>query len=166
MADPPSADEISAISEKHPFLPSESELEKFVTAWRCGTLPKPCWTHAAHVGVAAYFAFEHDEERTFAILREGIRHYNTCVGTANTDHSGYHETLTGFWAREVGKLVRTGSFGSRLDAVRAAIAAFGDDRYRFRLFYSFDVVGSVRARREWIEPDLDPSAPADPTGAV
>ena len=145
---------------KHAFVVDEAALERFIAAWKLGTLPKRFWTHAAHVGVAAYFAFEENHERTFAILREGIRHYNTCVGTANTEDSGYHETLTGFWAAEVGKLVRSGNFASRLDAVRAAVAAFGEDKYRFRLFYSFDVVGSRRARREWIEPDRNPGAEA------
>ena len=143
--------------ETNAFLRSEADLERFISAWKAGTLPKPCWTHAAHVGVAAYFAFSEAADATFAILREGIRHYNTCVGTANTEDSGYHETLTGFWAREVGNLVRGGNFGSRLEGVQAAVTAFGGDKYRFRLFYSFDVVSSRRARREWIEPDLYPA---------
>ena len=142
---------------KYAFLSDQAALEQFIAGWKLGTLPKRFWTHAVHVGVAAYFAFEENHERTFAILRDGIRHYNTCVGTANTEESGYHETLTGFWAAEVGGLVRSGNFASRLDAVRAAVSAFGEDKYRFRLFYSFDVVASRRARREWIEPDLNPS---------
>ena len=141
---------------KHVFLATEDTLEQFIADWKLGTLPKRLWTHEAHVGVAAYFAFEHENEETFAILRHGIRHYNTCVGTANTEDSGYHETLTGFWASEVGKLVRSSGFSSRLEAVRAAVAAFGEDKYRFRHFYSFDIVGSRRARREWIEPDSMP----------
>ena len=146
---------------KHEFLASQAALEEFIAAWRLGTLPKRCWTHAAHVGVGAYFAFDYAHDETFAILREGIRHYNTCVGTANTEDSGYHETLTGFWAREVGKLVRGEGFTSKLEAARAAVARFGEDKYRFRLFYSFDVVGNRRARREWTEPDLNPDR--DPT---
>ena len=146
--------------DTNPFLKTEANLDEFINAWKCGTLPKSCWTHAAHVGVAAYFAFAENPESTMSILRDGIRHYNTCVGTSNSEESGYHETLTRFWATEVGNLVRSGDFATRLDAVRAAIAAFGGDKYRFRLFYSFDVVGNRRARREWIEPDLSPVAQA------
>lgn len=140
---------------EHVFLTDDAALEGFIAAWRSGTLPKPLWTHAAHVAVAAYFAFGYNAAETLAILREGIRHYNTCVGTANTEDSGYHETLTGFWAGEVGGLVRGGEFPSKLDAARAAVTAFGNDKYRFRLFYSFDVVNCRRARREWIAPDLN-----------
>jgi len=40
--------------------------------------------------------------------------------------------------------------------VRAAVAAFGSERDRFRQFYSFDVVRDRRARREWVAPDLTP----------
>jgi hypothetical protein len=138
------------------FLTDDAALESFVAAWKSGTLPKSNWTHAAHVAVAAYFAREYDAIETFAILREGIRHYNTCVGTANTEDSGYHETLTGFWADEVGRLVRGGEFPSKLEAIRAAVMAFGRDKNRSRLFYSFDVVNSRQARREWIAPDLNP----------
>jgi len=128
------------LRKKHPFLESESALEEFVAAWKLGILPKRAWTHGAHVGVAAYFAFEHSVAETFAIMRKGIRHYNTCVGTANTEDSGYHETLTGFWSGEVGRLLRGGRFASKLAAVRAAVASFGEDRERHRLFYGFDVV--------------------------
>ena len=140
-------------------MTDDAALEGFVAAWRSGTLPKSNWTHAAHVAVAAYFAWKYDGVETIAILHEGIRHYNTCVGTANTEDSGYHETLTRFWADEVGKLVRGGAYPSQLEAVRAAVVAFGADKYRFRLFYSFDVVNSRRARREWIAPDLSPLKP-------
>ena len=159
---------IRELLQNHSFLADAIALEQFIARWKLGTLPKRFWTHAAHVGVAAYFAFDEDHERTFAILRDGIRHYNTCVGTANTEDSGYHETLTGFWAAEVGRLVRSRSFQSRLDAVRAAVTAFGEDKYRFRGYYSFDVVTNRRARREWIEPDLKPIAEAskDTNGAL
>jgi len=148
------------LRKKHSFLESEAALEEFVAAWKLGILPKRAWTHGAHVGVAAYFAFEHSVAETFAIMRKGIRHYNTCVGTANTEDGGYHETLTGFWSGEVGRLVRGGRFASKLAAVRAAVASFGEHRERHRLFYGFDVVRDRRARREWIAPDLEATRPA------
>jgi hypothetical protein len=89
-------------------------------------------------------------------MKTGILHHNTSVGTANTEDNGYHETLTRFWSSEIGQFVRAGRFGSRLEAVRAAVAAFGAKRDRFRRFYSFDVVRDRRARREWVAPDLIP----------
>ena len=81
------------------WLSAEAALDAFVAAWRAGTLPKPDWTHAAHVGVCAYHAWGGVPlETVCANMRSGIRAYNEAVGTANTATSGYHETLTRFWA--------------------------------------------------------------------
>jgi hypothetical protein len=138
------------------LLENELTLQRFVEAWKSGKLPKSAWTHAAHVGVAAYFAFDHAVEATFAIMKAGILHHNTSVGTPNTDDNGYHETLTRFWSSEIGEFVRSSRFSSRFEAVRAAVSAFGEDRDCFRRFYSFDVVRDRRARREWVAPDRNP----------
>ena len=139
------------------LLESETALERFVETWKAGKLPKSAWTHAAHVAMAAYFAFDHALEASFAIMKAGILHHNTSVGTPNTEDNGYHETLTRFWTGEIGEFVRCGHFASRLEAVRAAVAAYGQGRDRYKLFYSFDVVRNRRARREWIAPDRKPS---------
>ena len=145
-------------SETFAFLESDAALQHFVETWKAGKLPKSAWTHAAHVATAAYFAFDHALEATFAIMKAGILHHNTSVGTPNTEDNGYHETLTRFWAAEIGEFVCRGHFASRLDAVRAAVAAYGQNRDRYKLFYSFDVVRDRRARREWVAPDREPAA--------
>jgi len=137
----------------YPFLESEGALEDFLARWKAGTLPKPSWTHGAHVAVAAYLAFDHAPEEALDLTRAGIVHYNNCVGTPNTEDNGYHETLTRFWSSEIGNVVRRGGFASRLEAVRQVVRLFGADRDRHRLFYSFDVVADRRARREWVAPD-------------
>ena len=140
----------------HPFLQSDHALDHFFHQWQSGTLPKSSWTHAAHVAVAACLAYDHPPERAFELTRSGIIHHNESVGTANTETSGYHETLTRFWSGVIGEAVRSGNFPSRFEAVRHAVAKFGIDRNLFRPFYSFDVVNDRRARRQWIPPDRDP----------
>jgi hypothetical protein len=140
-----------------PFLESAAALDDFIVRWRLGSLPKSSWTHGAHVAVAAYLAFDHPEEEALNLTRAGIVYFNTCVGTANTEDSGYHETLTRFWSNEIGNLVRAGRFASRSAAVRHAVQRFGEDRHRHRLFYTFDVVKDRRARREWVAPDRSPT---------
>src|SRR5258707_15841047 len=145
----------AANRETFAFLQSETALQQFVEAWKAGRLPKPAWTHAAHVAMAAYFAFDHAADATFAIMKAGILHHNTWVGTPNTEDNGYHETLTRFWAGEIGAFIRSGRFPSRLEAVRAAEAEFGGGCDRVRLFYSFDVVRDRRARRGWVAPDRE-----------
>jgi flavin reductase (DIM6/NTAB) family NADH-FMN oxidoreductase RutF len=140
----------------YPFLASESELNEFVRKWEAGVLPKPAWTHAAHVAVSAYYSFDHGPEELFGVMKQGITFFNSCVGTVNGPDSGYHETLTRFWAQKIGDLTRKTGPASRLAAAAEAIRIYGEDRDLIRLYYSFDVVRDRRARREWIPPDRQP----------
>ena len=79
------------------FLATEETLTGFLESFERGTWPKSAWNHAAHVAVAAYYLIEYPDEDAAAHMRRGIIHYNQCVGTVNSDHSGYHETITLFW---------------------------------------------------------------------
>src|SRR5258708_23445645 len=148
----------AANRETFAFLQSETALQQFVEAWKAGRLPKPAWTHAAHVAMAAYFAFDHAADATFAIMKAGILNHNTSVGTPNTEDNGYHETLTRFWASEIGGFVRCGRFMSRLGAVPAAGAAVWGGRERVWLFFSFFVVRDPAAKA-----GLGGPLPATPT---
>jgi hypothetical protein len=107
------------------------------------------------MAATAYRAFDRSAEDTFAAMKQGIVHYNACVGTVDGPDSGYHETLTRFWSRVIAEFTRRGGYASRLDAARASVGEFGEDRDLHRLYYSFDVVRDRRARREWVPPDLD-----------
>lgn len=138
------------------FARSESALDEFLAAWEAGTLPKEEWTHAAHVAVAACYAFDLNPAEALSRTRRGIIHFNESAGTANTDSSGYHETLTRLWSDIIGDFVRGASCPSRFAAVLAAVERFGEDRFRHRLYYSFDVVADVNARRRWVPPDRLP----------
>jgi len=57
---------------RHPFLENEQTLEEFIDAWERGTLPKKSWTHGAHVGVAAYFAYEYPADVLIRVMRRGF----------------------------------------------------------------------------------------------
>jgi hypothetical protein len=146
---------LQGITARHPFAESTGTLEEFVRDWERGTLPKAQWTHGAHVGVAAYFAYDHTFVAVLRIMRLGIRHYNLASGGANTDDHGYHETLTRFWAGAVGNFLRDVRFASRLEAVRGALLRFGERSDYYRSFYSFDVVHDRVARRDWVSPDRE-----------
>jgi hypothetical protein len=147
---------VHPIRREYPFLASEVALDDFVHRWDAGRLTKPEWTHAAHVGTAAYFAFDLAAEALFERMKAGIIHQNESVGTANTEDNGYHETLTRFWVETIGAFVRSRSFSTRFEAVKNATQLFGEDRDRHRLYYGFDVARDRRARREWIKPDREP----------
>ncbi|MBZ5592848.1 MAG: hypothetical protein LAP39_11475 [Acidobacteriia bacterium] len=139
------------------FLATEESLTDFLESFERGTWPKSAWTHAAHVAVASCYLIEHPDEEARDHMRRGIRHYNQCVGTVNSDHSGYHETITLFWLAVVKARLRELADGApRIEAVRMVVTELAPQRELFREYYSFDVVRSVEARRAWIAPDLKP----------
>ncbi|HXA03832.1 MAG TPA: hypothetical protein VNY30_03295 [Bryobacteraceae bacterium] len=43
-----------------------------------------------HLAVAACYLIEYPDEDVAGHMRRGIVHYNHCVGTVNSDRSGYH----------------------------------------------------------------------------
>jgi hypothetical protein len=140
------------------FLETEETLADFLESFERGTWPKSAWTHAAHVAVAASYLIEcpHNQDAA-GLMRRGIVHHNQCVGTINSDHSGYHETITLFWLAIVKARLRELADGlSRVEAVRLLVSELAPQRDLFREYYSFDVVGSIEARRSWIAPDVKP----------
>ena len=140
------------MASTHSFLTSREAFESFLATWEAGTLPKSEWTHAAHVAVGAAYTVRFGPE-AFTAMRAGIRRYNEAVGTANTETSGYHETLTGFWSAVLAKVCA--QHADEHSAAREAVQEFGEQRKLHEAFYSFDVVRSMEARRTWIPPDRE-----------
>lgn len=141
---------------EYPFLENAAVLEDFVRDWRTGNLPGKAWTHAAHIAVTGYYAFDRSDDAVFQLMKEGISSFNASIGGVNGQDSGYHETLTRFWTETITAAVRKVSPESTLAAARCAVDLFGEDRDLPRIFYSFDVMRSRPARREWTPPDLYP----------
>ncbi|HLN02893.1 MAG TPA: hypothetical protein VK335_26630 [Bryobacteraceae bacterium] len=134
---------------------NEEHFAGFLKAFEHGTWPKADWNHDAHLTVAGCYLFDYPLEVATDRMRLGIRHYNHCVGTRNTDHSGYHETLTVFWMAIVKqRLAQLPLKTPRLEAVRTVVEELGPRRDLFKEYYGIDVVKSVEARRAWVEPDL------------
>ncbi|MEO7651372.1 MAG: hypothetical protein ABIZ80_12980 [Bryobacteraceae bacterium] len=131
-----------------------SSLAGLVAAFEAGTLPKSEFTHSAHLSVACWYLSRLEEAAAIDRLREGIRHYNECVGTPNTDTGGYHETLTIFWARVVARfLARTPAELSVDEKARVVVNEYSNRRDLWKDYYAFQVPKSVHARRRWMEPD-------------
>lgn len=118
------------------------------------TLPRPDWTHEAHLAACAWILLERPEivpERDLPAL---IRAYNESVGGVNDDTQGYHETITQCFIRGV-RLALARSEGQALCArVNALLEAEEGRRDWPLLFYSPERLFSLEARRAWVEPDL------------
>ncbi len=136
---------------------TEAELEDFLRGFEQGTYPVRQWTHAAHLAMAAGYLTRMSAEEALPFLRERIAAYNVAQGGANTESSGYHESLTVFWIKLVSSHLAALEPGMpRIAKVRSTVDTFAPQRDIFRRYWSFDVVKSVEARRTWVPPDLQP----------
>ena len=139
--------------------PSDDHVERIGLGLIDRSLPKPEWTHAAHFAAALWLLRERPELDLAEAMPGLIRAYNAATGVANTDDSGYHETIT----------------LASIAAARAFLAARPDQALHEVLdalmetplgrpdwplaCWSRDRLFSAAARRGWVEPDL---APFDP----
>lgn len=136
---------------------NEAGLDAFLAAFEQGTYPGEKWNHAAHLAMAAGYLTRMSAAEAIPFLRERIAAYNVSQGGQNTDTSGYHESLTVFWVKLVAAhLAGLDPAMSRVDKVRSTVETFAPVRDIFRGYWSFDVVKSVEARRQWVPPDLRP----------
>ena len=55
------------------FLESEPAFTDFLTRFQQGTLPRPLWTHAAHLAIGAWHLLSYDENEAIQRVRTGIR---------------------------------------------------------------------------------------------
>ena len=75
------------------YFSSDAEIERIGLGMAERTLPKPEWTHAAHFA-AAFWVLRTSGMHAERDMPKLIRAYNLATGVANTDTSGYHETIT------------------------------------------------------------------------
>ena len=124
------------------------------------TLPKSLWTHQAHLRVGLWHALNFSHQHALNLLRERIRAYNEASGVANTDHSGYHETITRLYLRAIFAFTRDADASRPFEELFVELIARHGDRDEPLRYYSRERLFCVPARREWLEPDLAP-LPAD-----
>jgi hypothetical protein len=86
-----------------------------------------------------------------------IRAYNEATGVANTDTSGYHETITQASLRAAASVRASYPLSSPLHIIDNAImgGAFGKPDWLL-VYWSKEILFSPPARKMWVEPDLKP----------
>lgn len=112
------------------------------------TLPHAAWTHEAHLTVCWYAVTLLGAEGALAHLRVAIPRFNGAIGVANTDHSGYHETLTAFY---VGAVAYADAGHPTALPTHPSCAREAPLRHWTR-----ELLFSPTARRSFVEPDLAP----------
>jgi hypothetical protein len=120
------------------------------------TLPRPEWTHEAHLAACLWLLTERPDIAAERALPGVIRAYNESVGGVNDDTQGYHETLTQLYIKGLRAFLRDCREAGLAKQVNALLASeTGARDWPLRL-YSRDRLFSVAARKDWVEPDLAP----------
>ena len=133
---------------------TEEEVVSLIERFEKRMLPKPEWTHEAHLVVAIWYCSKHPLEEALPIVRRNITAHNTSVGTLNTDTEGYHETITRFWLVVARHFLTTCTEASVVKRCNAFInSAYGSSKLPME-FYSAEFLFTPDARHHWQEPDV------------
>jgi hypothetical protein len=118
------------------------------------TLPKAAWTHAAHFAAVLWILTCRTELDASREMPGIIRSYNETTGVANTDTSGYHETITQASLRAARAFLAHRPLVPLFMTCNALIGSpLGKPDWLLD-YWSRERLFSIEARRAWIDPDL------------
>jgi hypothetical protein len=137
-------------------VPAESQTDRLVRAFLDRSLPKPEWTHEAHLRVGLWHLLQYPPQEALDRLRDGIQQYNVACGVANTDSSGYHESITRFYVWVIDRFLVATDRSRPTDELADALVRECSDKELPLRYWSRDRLLSAEARLRWIEPDLQP----------
>jgi hypothetical protein len=141
---------------------STAEIEQLGERLLARTLPRPEWTHEAHLAATTYLLLKRPDIDLDRELPGIIRRYNESVGGVNSDSDGYHETITRVFLAGVRLFVSEADTSAPLHELvnELLLSPMGRRDWPLR-FYSPERLFSVEARRGFVAPDLAalPAAP-------
>jgi hypothetical protein len=121
------------------------------------TLPRPDWTHEAHLAATLYLLARRPDIDLDKELPGIIRRYNESVGGLNDDTQGYHETITRIYLQGVRLFLSDADRAAQLHELVNALLRSPIGRRDWPLrFYSAERLFSVEARRDFVDPNLAP----------
>lgn len=136
-----------------PFA-ADAELQALASGLREHSLPKDAWTNDAH-WAASFWLLRHapsfDIDRD---LPDAIRAFNLAKGGENTDHAGYHETITRASIHVIRLYDAPGL--PAWESVNAILASSFGRKDWFFDHWSKGVLMAPAARRAWFAPDRAP----------
>ena len=118
------------------------------------TLPKTSWTHAAHFAATLWLLRSRPELELSRTMPGLIRAYNEATSTANTDSSGYHETITQASIRAAKAFLHGSPIEPLFMTCNSLMRSrLGEPGWLLE-YWTKPLLFSVEARRAWIEPDV------------
>jgi hypothetical protein len=135
---------------------TDAELEDLVRRFNACAVPRPEWTHAAHLAVGLWHVSRYGREDALVRLRAGITRLNESNGVVNSPTSGYHETVTRAYVDLLADFAARHAEKTAAERVTALFADPLSDRKALFRFYSRPLLESSAARLDWVKPDLAP----------
>jgi len=119
------------------------------------TLPRPEWTHEAHLAATTYLLLKHPEIDLDTELPGLIRRYNESVGGVNSDSEGYHDTITRAYLHGIRLFLSEADIDEPIHELVNELlhSPMGKRDWPLR-FWSRERLFGVDARRGWVEPDI------------
>ena len=134
---------------------SDAEIAHIGEGLVARTLPRPEWTHEAHLAATTYLLVKRPDIDLDKELPDIIRSYNESVGGVNDDTQGYHETITRVFLHGVRLFLAEANPNEPLHELVNELLRSPMGRRDWPLrFWSKDILMSVAARRTFVAPDL------------
>ncbi len=118
------------------------------------TLPRPEWTHEAHLAATLWLVVERADVDLDQELGGIISAYNESVGGVNDATQGYHHTITCCFLAGIRDHVAETEHLPLVDRVNALLLSARGRRDWPLRFYSRDTLFSPSARLGFVAPDL------------
>jgi len=134
---------------------SDGEIAHLAKGLLACNLPKPEWTHEAHLAATTYLLTRRPDIDLDAKLPDIIRRYNESVGGVNDDTEGYHETITRVFLHGVRLFLGEADGSEPIHELvnELLLSPMGKRDWPLR-FYSRERLFSVEARRHFVAPDI------------
>ncbi len=133
----------------HALSPDDHQ---FRAEFEAGTFPPYRFDHRAHLRLSYAYLVDHDTETAHVRLRAALLNYLEHQGI---DQSKFHETMTRAWVGAVRHFMEESVPAASADAFIDANPALLDSGILLT-HYSRNQLFSPEARRQLVEPDLDP----------
>jgi hypothetical protein len=135
---------------------TDAAIEELARRFAAAAIPRPEWTHEAHLIMGAWHVHSFGPRKALEFLRERIRRLNEANGVTNSETEGYHETITRTYVALIADHLARAP--QRPLAARVATLLAGPLAARDALLrhYSRARLFTPAARLGWVEPDLVP----------
>ncbi|MFM9829266.1 MAG: hypothetical protein ACKVOB_11080 [Sphingomonas sp.] len=135
---------------------SDASVRHLGTRLLAKTLPRPEWTHEAHLAATLWLVVERPDINLDKDLRTIISSYNESVGGVNDAVQGYHHTVTCCFLAAVREHVAGSAPLGLVASVNALLVSERGQRDWPLRLYSRDVLWSAAARLTFLPPDVHP----------